>query len=122
MTLIKNPVLKINGKTVKYQPNTLKQQSGKPSRIFSATTVDSAITITEDPADAIGMVSFDLRSIPENISLFEEWINNGDDNSITISGNENKSMSRATVSNPNVEIERGSDSDFTVEFKGNPIQ
>lgn len=123
MTLIKNPILKINGKTVAYEPNSFKYMKGLPKRNTFPTTVNGALIRTEDPSVAYGTVKFELRSTGDNESLFDEWINNGDANAITFSdGEANKSASSAMVANTDVEIEKGSDTTFEVIFETNPVQ
>lgn len=117
----KDPIIKINGLVIKYEPNSLMYQKGKPERKYYPQT-DGSVVQTEDLSDSIGKVKFSLRSTDESEKLFNEWIDLGSLNAITVNtGDFNKSYSGMSIANPNVEIERGSDSTFDVIFCGNPV-
>jgi len=116
----KDPVLKINKKKVDYEPNSLWYQKGNSTRKYFPTTGGDVIQ-TEDLSEAIGKVGFKLRTIDKSEKLFNEFIDLGSLNVITINtGDLNKIYDGMSISNSNEKIERGSDSTFPVEFGGDP--
>jgi hypothetical protein len=114
-----NPDIKINGVTISYEPNTYKERKGNPTRNYFPDTKGN-INTTEDLTTAVGGFSIDLRSTSANEELFNEWVANNLIASVT-KGSLNKSFSNLSVANPEVEIESGSDTTFTVMFSGNPV-
>ena len=114
-----NPLIKINGKAVAYEPNSYKELKGYPKRSFFPDT-SRKIHKGEDLTTAIGGFSIDFRSTSANEILFNYWVAN-DLVASVIKGSLNKSFSDLSVDNTDVEIESGSDSTFTVMFKGNPV-
>ena len=114
-----DPILKINGIKINYEPNSFKFEPGSPSVNFYPDT-GGEVNVTEDISTAVSMVSFDLRTSGANRQLFDSW-KSKDLKAITFTDEgENTSISGARLSNPNVQIPFGSDATFTVEFKGNP--
>lgn len=114
-----NPIVKINGKMVAYEPNSYKEVKGLPKKNFYPDTTGN-VNITEDLTTAVGGFSIDLRSTSANEELFNEWSTGTVVASVT-KGSLNKSFSKLAIDNTDVEIESGSDSTFTVMFKGNPV-
>ncbi len=120
-----SPSMEINGKFIAIQPESVVYRKGTGTTTSVAQSVGQSVETVHKPnlSEAYGYVSFKTENTTDNLSLINEFRNNGANNTVIFSDvvtNFSGKMTNAKVMN---EIERtlSSDGDGTVEFCGNQI-
>lgn len=122
---LSNPIVQVNDTTIAVKPNSFKYNSGKGEKTVRAQSAGGNSVeafLTEDAETKLAMVTFTLYTTQDNIGLVEQWQDNLEGNTLTVSeGSFQKNFTSMYVIN-DPDINFSADGEIEIEFKGNPTQ
>jgi hypothetical protein len=124
LTALSNPSAFINGINVQFKPNTIAYSDGlgeQKIRSQSGGGGTSQTVFSIDAETRYSVVKGNLYPTPENLEFVRGWKSLGNANTITLSDESGFSRTFtfcAMINEPSITL--GADSDFEVEFHGEP--
>ncbi len=123
---LSDPLVTVNNNPIAIIPNTVKYTEGKGEQTLRAASLGGGNTeqvYAHNVETNFSMVMFEMPSTVDNINQAREWKTNLNQNLVQIAGSTpegqiTRTFSQAAILN-DYEVELGSETNITVEFKSN---